>query len=285
MKRLSLIVCVLFYMAAGSAAARAQGRGVTIHGQSTGASTACSNLPGYATLKAALDEAVAEEGTGFNLHMWATVVDRNGVVCAVAFSGLDRGAQWPGGRAISAQKANTANAFSLDFFSAIHGSGAPNGLALSTANLYSAVQPGGSLFGLQESNPVDVNVAYKGPSDNYGRANDPMVGMKIGGVNAFGGGLGLYAPGKRIVGGIGVSGDTPCADHRVVWRIRNYLSLDMLAGVDGVSGDPERPDNIVFDITPNPGGGTGISAGGFGHPRCTDDDGDPADLPAVRGND
>jgi len=39
-------------------------------------------------------------------------------------------------RVISAQKANTANAFSL-----------PQ-LALSTANLYSAVQPGGSLFGL-----------------------------------------------------------------------------------------------------------------------------------------
>jgi uncharacterized protein GlcG (DUF336 family) len=272
-------------MAAVSAVARAQGRGITIHGQSTGSSNACSNLPGYSTLKAALDEAVAEEETGLNLHMWATVVDRNGVVCAVAFSGLDRGAQWPGGRVISAQKANTANAFSLDFSSAIHGSGASNGLVLSTANLYSAVQPGGSLFGLQESNPVDVSVAYKGPSDNYGRANDPMLGRKIGGVNTFGGGLGLYAPGRQIVGGIGVSGDTSCADHRVAWRIRNYLSLDILAGVDGVSGDPERPDNIVFDITPNPGGGTGISAGGFGHPRCTDDDGDPTGLPAVRGND
>ena len=32
---------------------------------------------------------------------------------------------------------------------------AAGGLALSTANLYSAVQPGGSLFGLQESNPVE----------------------------------------------------------------------------------------------------------------------------------
>jgi len=40
--------------------------------------------------------------------MWATLVNRDGVVCAVAFSGVNRGAQWPGSRAISAQKANTA---------------------------------------------------------------------------------------------------------------------------------------------------------------------------------
>jgi hypothetical protein len=61
-------------------------------------------------------------------------------VCAVAFTGIDRGAQWPGSRVISAQKANTANAFTLST------------LALSTASLYPLVQPGGSLFGLQESN-------------------------------------------------------------------------------------------------------------------------------------
>src|SRR5947209_3971668 len=93
-----------------------------------------------------------------------------------------------------------------------NGSGQPTGLALSTANLYSAVQPGGSLFGLQESNPVDTSVAYKGPSSQQGTSHDPMVGEKIGGVNVFGGGLALYAPGKQIVGAVGVSGDTSCAD-------------------------------------------------------------------------
>ena len=41
------------------------------------------------------------------------LVNRDGVVCAVAFTGDDRGDQWPGSRVISAQKANTANAFSL----------------------------------------------------------------------------------------------------------------------------------------------------------------------------
>ena len=140
-----------------------------------------TNVPGvYAKLKNALDLAVAAEGSGLNLNMWATLVSRDGLVCAVAFSGADRGAQWPGSRAISAQKANTANAFSLD------------GLALSTANLYSAVQPGGSLYGLQHSNPVDTAVAYKGPAKNFGQPNDPMVGQRPGGVNVFGGGLGLH---------------------------------------------------------------------------------------------
>jgi uncharacterized protein GlcG (DUF336 family) len=244
-------------------------------------SNGCKNLPNYGALQAALAAATATETSGLNNQMWATIVDRDGLVCAVAFSGVNRGAQWPGSRVISAQKANTANAFSLDASSSSGGSGQPNGLSLSTANLYSAVQPGGSLFGLQESNPVDTGVAYKGPSSQYGTANDPMVGNRIGGVNVFGGGLALYGPGKKIVGAVGVSGDTSCADHNIAWRVRNHLGLDHLFGVGGVSGDPARPDNIIFDITPNPYGGTGISAGGFGHPTCLNTSGSNT-LPPVQ---
>jgi hypothetical protein len=155
------------------------------------------------------------------------------------------------------------------------------GLALSTANLYSAVQPGGSLFGLQESNPVKTEAAYKGPSSNFGLANDPLVGEKIGGVNVFGGGLGLYAGGQKLVGAVGVSGDTSCADHNIAWRVRKNLGLDHLKGVNGVSGDADRPDNIVFDIVANPTGGTGLSAGGFGHPSCLNTSGSDS-LPAVQ---
>src|SRR5260370_25867522 len=70
--------------------------------------SACSSLPGYAALKNALAAATAAETSGLNNQMWATLVNRDGVVCAVAFSGVNRGAQWPGSRAISAQKANTA---------------------------------------------------------------------------------------------------------------------------------------------------------------------------------
>lgn len=255
MSRSKFILVSLCLVAPGSVLADGQGP------------NRCGSLPGYAALKQALQAAVAAEASGLNFEMWATIVDRDGVVCAVAFSGANRGSQWPGSRVISAQKANTANAFSL------------NGLALSTANLFSAVQPGGSLFGLQESNPVDTSVAYKGPSHLYGTPNDPMGGQKIGGVNVFGGGLALYANGS-VIGAVGVSGDTSCADHRIGWRVRDNLNLDNLSGVGGVSGDPQRPDDIVFDITPNPAGGTGISAGGFGHPECLNTD--KSDLPAVQ---
>ena len=150
-----------------------------------------------------------------------------------------------GSRVISAQKANTANAFSL------------KGLALSTANLYSAVQPGGSLFGLQASNPVNTQVAYAGNAKDFGTKRDPMVGKRIGGVNVFGGGLALYDD-SGVIGAIGVSGDTSCADHNVAWRVRTALKLDKVpAGVN-----PNRNDGIIYDIT------NGASKSGFGHPGC-----------------
>jgi len=239
------------------------------------AQSGCSALPDHATLRSALITAVAAESSGLNNQMWATLVDRDGVVCAVAFSGADRGAQWPGSRVISAQKANTANAFSLD------------GLALSTANLYSAVQPfGGSLYALPHSNPVNAAAAYgsAGDTPNYGQVNDVMVGKRIGGVNVFGGGLGLYVkvgPTDRVVGGLGVSGDTSCADHMIAWRVRNNLGLDHLKGVNGVSGDADRPDNIIYDIAgASTAGAIGISPSGFGHPTCLNT-ASPATLPKV----
>src|SRR5215475_43121 len=112
---------------------------VNLYAEKEKENNSCGNLPSHAQLKAALDTAVAAETSGLNLNMWATLVDRDGIVCAVAFSGSDRGSQWPGGRVISAQKANTANSFSLDNSSFSNGSGFAGGLALSTANLYSAV--------------------------------------------------------------------------------------------------------------------------------------------------
>jgi uncharacterized protein GlcG (DUF336 family) len=222
-----------------------------------GNNSTCRGLPSYQELRDALRAARSQPNGGFDLDMWATVVNRDGVVCAVVFTGESRGDQWPGSRVISAQKANTANAFSLPT------------LALSTANLYSAVQPGGSLFGLQESNPVNVDVAYGGNPANSGRSNDPMVGGRIGGINVFGGGLALYTSEGRLVGGLGVSGDSSCADHNIAWRTRHALGLDNVPG--GVSGDATRPDNIVYDITPQAGQQSGVSAKGWGHPACSSD--------------
>ena len=206
-------------------------------------------LPSHDEVRAALKKVVAENNGGLGLNMWATVVDRDGVVRVVAFSGDDRGDQWPGSRAISAQKANAANAFSL-----------PK-LALSTANLFSATQPGGSLYGLQHSNPVDTSVAYGGNSEDIGTPRDPMVGKKIGGVNVFGGGLALYDGDGAIVGALGVSGDTSCADHNIAWKLRHNLGLDHVPA--GVSAT--KDDNIINDIQ------DGQSAGGFGHPVCSEE--------------
>jgi len=208
---------------------------------------ASKDLPSHSRLSSALKSVVDVGGTnnaGFGLNMWATIVNRDGEVIAVAFSGQDRGDQWPGSRVISAQKANTANAFSLP------------GLALSTANLYTAVQPGGSLYGLQHSNPVDTHVAYGGSSKNNGQPNDAMVGGKIGGVNVFGGGLALYNRQGKLVGAVGVSGDTSCTDHIVAWKLRKALGLDYVPA--GVS--PTHDDNIVYD-----------PASGWAHPDCGGD--------------
>ena len=92
----------------------------------------CDNLPDHDAVTSALATIVAGGNNGgLGNHMWATVVDRDGEVCVVTYSGANRGSQWPGGRVLSAQRANTANAFSL-----------PR-LAFSTSNLYAATQPGG----------------------------------------------------------------------------------------------------------------------------------------------
>jgi|GEM_PF-580911 uncharacterized protein GlcG (DUF336 family) len=189
---------------------------------------------------------------GFDLEMWATVVGPDGTVCAVTKTGEGLNDQWLGSRVISAQKANTAIAFGLP------------GLALSTANLWAPTQPGGSLFGLQFSNPVDTKTAYKGNAGNFGQHNDPMVNHRIGGVNVFGGGLALYTLGDgdepKLIGAIGVSGDSSCADHNIAWRVRDALGLDYVPS--GVNSDGS--DNIIFDL-----GLDGVSTGGFGHPVCT----------------
>jgi hypothetical protein len=261
----------------------------------------CSKLPGQAALRSALTSSLTAGGSsggangGLGFNMWGTIVDESGIVCAVAFTGANSSYQWLASRVISAQKANTANSLSLSKGVTPGGSDVGTaGLALSTANLYSAVQPGGSLYGLQHSNPVDPDLAYgdsaggqgnpPANASTFGTTSDPMIGKRIGGVNVFGGGLGIYKGGVRV-GGLGVSGDTSCTDHMVAWRARHALNLDQFQGVNGpakiFAGDSTHPDNIIYDITPNPNGGTGNSKTGFGHPTCFQST-DPSTLPGVQ---
>ncbi len=231
----------------------------------------CKQLPGHQALRTALQDAVAVETSGFDSEMWAVIIDRDGIVCAVAFSGADRYSQLRGARVLSAQKAHAASLFNLDLF------------AVSTANAYALTQPGGWGYGLLQGHPVDTDVVYRGPAKRYGKPNDPMTGRRVGGGIFFGGGLALRDDG-RVVGALGAGGDTPCADHMIAWRVRHALGLDEfnpLVAFAPISGDPDRPDNIIYDIVSIPQGGTGVSPSGFGHPGCQNQ-GDESQLPAVR---
>ena len=164
------------------------------------------------------------------------------------------------------QKANTANAFSN------------SGLALSTANLHTAVQPGGSLYGLQHSNPVDPAVAYKGPGVDYGNPHDPATegNRRIGGVNVFGGGLPLYHQETgAVLGALGVSGDTSCTDHVIAWRMRHALGFTKVPGgvnkgnYGGTTAPAKGDDNIIYE------------PGGFSHPFCGFGEKTVVDLPSM----
>jgi uncharacterized protein GlcG (DUF336 family) len=208
----------------------------------------CSGLPDAARLKTVV-QGVVRQGSAKNGGMgnqeWAAIVNRDGIVCAIVFSGTTRSDQWPGSRVIAAEKASTANALSGRDY------------ALSTANIYAAAQPGQSLYSLATSAPPNPNAVF-GPPASFGTPADPMVGKAIGGIIVFAGGLPLYASDGKIVGGLGLSGDTSCTDHVIAWKVRHELHLDAVP----MGPSPEHNDNMILDWQ------NGTSQSGFGHPSC-----------------
>lgn len=192
----------------------------------------CTGLPTEAQLKTFL--ANAASGTGISQplgpgtgvgglfggkRMWVAVVNRNGEICAYVTSTSDATQVWPGSQQIAKAKAYTANAFSLD------------SLALSTARLYTFVQPGHSLYGLNESNPF--NTLFLAPPSGSGGGKNQIAG----GIITFGGGVPLYTATGSIIGGLGVSGDTACTDHEIAKRVRDLAALNPPGGplVDDIS--------------------------------------------------
>jgi uncharacterized protein GlcG (DUF336 family) len=165
-------------------------------------------------------------------RMWSAIVDRQGVLCSVINSNND---PWPGSRDIAIAKATTANGFSN------------SKLALSTANLYGPTQPGGSLYGLNNSNPFNP----------WFNPQNTGIGFVPGGIITFGGGVALYQNGK-VIGGLGVSGDTSCADHAIAYRMRAAAGLNMTPNNDNIvyGSLPINPTQFVqphciaTDITP-----------------------------------
>jgi uncharacterized protein GlcG (DUF336 family) len=206
----------------------------------------------YSTLKTQLTTAANADSTGLNNNYWAVAVTPGGVVCAVAYSGRVVGDQWLSSRQIAAAKAFTANGLSLD------------SKPLSTAQLYRWVQPSNPdiqnpLFGLDGGNVLNSVFAYQGDVWTFGTASDPMVGKRIGGTITFGGGLALYRGTTRI-GGIGLSGDTACADHSVAWRIRNLLNMKPTAGDDRLPFATNTNNTNGHPHCPNDGGTQGTQS-------------------------
>lgn len=231
----------------------------------------------HAALQAALQAVVPGNGGagpsgGLNFPMWLTLVDDSGKVCEVvnSLSGSQSAVRdiWLGSRVISAQKANTANAFSTGL------------LSLSTANLHKAVQPGGSLYGLQHSNPVDATVAYEGDASKFGTTKDPLKKERVGGINVFGGGLTLYNSDQVKVGAIGVSGDTSCTDHVVAWKVRETVAGGAfhVANVPGGVSTGGTNDALIQGST------AGLVPDGFNHPECLNNPTNANDGGSIDGN-
>lgn len=198
------------------------------------ASAASGGLPGAAQLKQLL---VAAPGTGgeagglfHGTRMWGAIVNRSGELVTATTSTDDPTQVWPGSQAIAKSKAYTANAFSLD------------SLPLSTARLYTFTQPGHSLNSLGQSN--GFNPRFLDTTGGHGSAGREDEGARIpGGIITFGGGVPLYVGGK-IVGGLGVSGDTASCDHEIAKRVRH------LAGMDPPGGP--LVDDIVYTKVDGP---------------------------------
>lgn len=246
-KKLGLVIGAMFAMGASQAAM-----------------ATCKDIGTFAVVQAAANTAATKATGGYGLPMWVTVVDESGMVCEVTTSNSETvgnaandwnvdtpvsgskvgNKQWLGSRVISAQKANTANAFSVD------------GYAISTANLNAPTNPGGSLYGLQHSNPIDASRAYGGGTSSYGTKSDYLRNKRIGGVNVFGGGLALYKNNVKI-GAVGVSGDTSCRDHAFAWEVRKALQADDVpTGITAFNAGPDAVGDaaLVVALTNAAGG-------------------------------
>lgn len=205
--------------------------------QSGGAKSTCGDLPSADDLRQWLRAAPGVEGEAGGLFSgkmeWGTIVNRHGEICVTAVATDDPASAWPGSQAIAKAKAYTANAYSTD--------DAP----LSTARLYTLTQPGHSLWGVAEPNPFRSDCLVS-PTDA-----SATRGKICGGSIAFGGGVPLYK-GKTRVGGLGISGDTACADHEIAKRVRHLAQLDPEKG--------EFIDDIVYT--------SADGASPFAHPLC-----------------
>ena len=79
----------------------------------------------------------------------------------------------------------------------------------------------------------------------------------------------LYS-GGQVIGGLGVSGDSSCADHAIAFRMRKLAALDAVPS--GVA--PDNTDNIIYAPA-------GTAPTGFEQPHCFPSDLSPAAIEAI----
>lgn len=222
----------------GGCKTRENGGSSATPGSAGTSKSGCDDVPSASDLKKYLAIAPDSGEAGGLFHgraEWAAVVNRAGNVCAYAPSTDSAGGIWPGSQAVAKAKAYTTNAFSTDT------------LAFSTARLYTLAQPGHSLFGVWQ--PETFNPSCLAPL----ASRDGGVGKICGGAIAFGGGVPLYQNG-HVVGGLGVSGDTPCTDHEIAKRIRDLAHMNPKAGklVDDITfSKVDHPSLYTHPLCPN----------------------------------
>src|SRR5262249_43501400 len=112
-------------------------------------------------------------------------------------------------------------------------------------------QPGGSLYGLNNSNPFNPLFAGQGTG----------VGFTDAGIITFGGGVALYSN-KQVIGGLGGSGGTSWADQAATYRRRRAPS---------VTKTPNSDNIVYYDGTPPNGlitSSTQVDPSQFKQPHC-----------------
>lgn len=221
-------LCVLVAALLGGVAEAAESQ------QADGIATLCTGLPRAFELRQLLRQAAIPDnpllspilrrgpggvgGQTEGTRVWAAVVNRNGQLCAWTTSTRDATIPRPGAQAAAKAKAYTANAGNLSDprLDPLHG-------VASTANFYNSTQPGAPFWGIAEANPFNPRFLLPSTDTITG------LGQIAGGSIAIGGGVTLQQ-GDKVIGGLGVAGDTPCADHEMAKRVRDLAGLNPSAG-------------------------------------------------------
>jgi uncharacterized protein GlcG (DUF336 family) len=218
--------------------------------QADGIATRCAGLPRAFQLRQLLRQAAIPDnpllspslrrgpgGVGGFLDgtiVWAAVVNRNGQLCAWITSTSDATVPKPFAQAAAKALAYTANATRL-----VLGHG-------STANMYTLTQPGGYLWGIEKTNPFNPRFLLPPTDTTTG------LGEITGGIITIGGGVPLHQGGE-VIGGLGVAGDTPCADHEMAKRVRDLAGLNPPSGpgIDDIRYVEAGDEGDTHPLCPN----------------------------------